>query len=84
MKKQYTIFFDDNFLYECRSNWTRDGFSHTCIVSRRDNAGRVGRWRVKYYNRTWESYRFESVINKARGALGVSTEKRPTLYYGEV
>lgn len=65
-----TIFKDDSFRYVCRSYRTRDGFSHTCRVFRAWG-GFCGRWRCVYYNRTWESYRFESVINKARAALGI-------------
>lgn len=38
----------------------RDGFSHTCELYK--NGYRINSNRVHYINRTWESYRFQSVM----------------------
>lgn len=38
----------------------RDGFSHTCELYK--NGYRINSNRVHYLNRTWESYRFQSVM----------------------
>ena len=73
MKKQYTIFFDDNFSYKCRVTMRRDGFNHVCRVYN-VNGVFLRAFVSKYYNRTWESFQFQSVIEKARAAFG---EKSP-------
>lgn len=38
----------------------RDGFSHTCELYK--NGYRINSNRVHYINRTWESYRYQSVM----------------------
>jgi hypothetical protein len=49
---------------ECRSENTRYGFRHLAEVF--DTRGnRVGKSKACYYNRTWESFEFESVIATA-------------------
>lgn len=51
-----------NFSAYCAVYDNRSGFVHECDIFY--NGGQVYA-KCQYYNRTWESYEFESVINKA-------------------
>jgi hypothetical protein len=55
---------NDELSILCESQDTRSGFRHVAIILR--NGCNTGRKPVKicYLNRTWESYEFQSVLNK--------------------
>ena len=46
------------FLVNSRSN--RSGFVHECVLCL--NGNEIAREKTQYYNRTWEAYRFQSVM----------------------
>ena len=45
----------------CRSEKTRYGFRHLAVLYK--NGFSVARSKACYYNRTWESYTFQSVVH---------------------
>jgi len=48
------------FSFECSSRKNRSGFVHKCKLY---EAGKLIRFhKIQYYNRTWESYQFQSVM----------------------
>ena len=47
----------------CRSENTSYGFRHLATVYK--NGRVIGNAKVSYYNRTWERYEFQAVMNKA-------------------
>ena len=55
--------------FVCFSEGTRYGFRHVCDVFK--NGYFFKRYKICYYNRTWERWTFESVLNKAAAAVGV-------------
>lgn len=62
------IFKINDLFYICESVSRRDGFSHVCKVL--NGAGReILKTSIKYYNRTWESYTFQSVLRAAQAKL---------------
>lgn len=46
----------------CNSEPTRYGFRHLAVLHK--NGFEISRAKCCYYNRTWESYEFESVLEK--------------------
>jgi hypothetical protein len=44
----------------CNSEPTRYGFRHIAILHK--NGFSIAKTKISYYNRTWESYEFESVL----------------------
>jgi len=50
--------------YNIVCNWenTRYGFRHIAVLHR--NGFEIARAKTCYYNRTWERFEFESVLNK--------------------
>lgn len=62
------IFKINDLFYICESVSRRDGFSHVCKVL--NGAGHeILKTSIKYYNRTWESYTFQSVLRGAQAKL---------------
>lgn len=58
----------NTWTYETRNNW-----GHKCNVSTTiDNVYGYAESKIVYYNRTYESYRFQSVIHKTLRKLNVS------------
>jgi len=51
-----------HFSVFCRSEKTRYGFRHLAVLYQDSRA--VGRTKACYYNRTWECYEFQSVIDR--------------------
>ena len=49
------------FTLVCESWSTRNGWGHEVSVYKNDML-EVGRVKIRYYNRTWESYRYETAI----------------------
>ena len=50
----------ETYSFYCYTTNTRNGFCHTCYCS---NNGKNSK--VSYYNRTWESYDYQSVLYNA-------------------
>ena len=48
------------FTLECESWSTRSSWGHEVILYK--NAVKIGRVKVRYYNRTWECYQYQTAI----------------------
>lgn len=57
-----TFKLSDEYEVVCVSEGTRYGFRHLATLLK--NGLEVDKAKICYYNRTWESYEFESVKNK--------------------
>ena len=57
-----------NYEARCTSRSTRNGFAHDCEV-RDENYNDICKATCHYLNRTWECFRFESVLHSAIGAM---------------
>lgn len=55
------------FVAECSKKLTRAGFAH--VVRLYANGEQIAEKRVKYYNRTWESFEFKNALSKVLDAL---------------
>lgn len=64
----------DNYTFVCESRNTRSGFAHDCTLY--DGDFKIASATCYYLNRTWESYRFQSVMNKAVRTAIDDLEKR--------
>lgn len=64
---------NEEFNFICHTENTKYGFSHICEIGKkgRDTFDKVI---VKYINRTWESYNYETVLSKALEKLFKNTE----------
>ncbi len=51
---------DTTFTFECKSVNRSVGFAH--IVTLKKNGFEISRKSVQYYNRTWESYKYQSAM----------------------
>ena len=51
----------DKFTLKCESWNTRNSWGHE--VTLYHNGTKIGRVKVRYYNRTWESYQYQSAIH---------------------
>lgn len=60
----------DGFIFVCESQGTRYGFRHLCHAFK--NGDEVAKTKRCYYNRTWERWEFESVLNDCARKLGVA------------
>lgn len=58
--------FGEGYKVMCRSEKTRYGFRHLCELTHNYNV--IAKTKACYYNRTWESYEFQSVIHQAISA----------------
>ena len=52
------------YVFRCWYYETRTSWGHKCEVLD-DNYNTICKCRIRYYNRTWESYRYQSVALKA-------------------
>lgn len=69
---------DGTYSFYCSTEDTRYGFRHLCDVFKLGE--HVGEAVARYYNRTWESYKYESVLLKAVDSIvGISNEARGQL-----
>lgn len=50
----------NNIVFECSSRSTRNGFAHD--VELKIDGHKVSEAHVNYYNRTWESYQYETAM----------------------
>ena len=64
------LFFKDGFSFCCESQGTRYGFRHLCYVFK--DGQEVAFAKRCYYNRTWERWEFESVLNDAAQKVGIA------------
>lgn len=53
---------------KCESVSTRNGFKHVARVSD-SNFNFVFETKINYLNRTWESFQFQSVLEKAKNMI---------------
>lgn len=51
---------EGTYSFYCWTTHTRSGFCHTCWCSNTDQTTKVS-----YYNRTWESYDYQTALRKA-------------------
>ena len=49
-----------DYTFGCHTTDTRNGFCHTCYDYESDRTSKVS-----YYNRTWESFEYETVLRRA-------------------
>ena len=49
------------FTFECESWSTRNSWGHKVTLYKNDYA-KIGRAKIHYYNRTWESYQYQRAI----------------------
>ncbi len=57
-----TFKINDRIEIECEYKKARDGFNHVAVLI--VNGNTVDKVRVHYINRTWESYKFQSVMER--------------------
>ena len=76
MAQYFSFTFDGkNYEARCTSRSTRNGFAHDCTV-RDENYNDITEATCHYLNRTWECYRFESVLHKAISQIAEQKEER--------
>lgn len=63
------IFRENGYSFVCNFMKTRNGFKHVCAVYNDATGSKLFETKICYLNRTWESYEFESVLNKAKELL---------------
>lgn len=63
-------FYKDGFTFVCESQGTRYGFRHLCWAFK--DGREVEHSKCCYYNRTWERWTFESVLNTCARKLGLA------------
>lgn len=56
---------DTDYIFRCWSQRTRYGFRHVCDFRGGDAWSTWRQAKCCYYNRTWESFRYETVLRKA-------------------
>lgn len=60
-QKLFTATIDGStYTFGCHTTDTRNGFCHTCYDYAHDKTSKVS-----YYNRTWESFEYETVLRRA-------------------
>lgn len=60
-QKLFTATIDGkDYTFGCHTTDTRNGFCHTCYDYAHDKTSKVS-----YYNRTWESFEYETVLRRA-------------------
>ena|SRR5215472_6831053 len=62
MKYTKTFNVSDSLTVECETTKTRQGFRHNATLFR--NGQHVTKTGISYLNRTWESYEYESVLER--------------------
>lgn len=61
---QLFYFLDNKVTVICESKSNRSGFKHVCKVLY--NSRIIYQDKIQYYNRTWESFQYESILRKAQ------------------
>ena len=74
----------EEFTFTCYGQGTSYGFRHICTLGYNDTT--VARYvkddiiaKASYYNRTWESFKYETVLRRAIDNLDVSEDTRAKL-----
>lgn len=74
----------EEFTFTCYGQGTSYGFRHICTLGYNDTT--VARYiksdiiaKASYYNRTWESFKYETVLRQAINNLDVSEDTRAKL-----
>lgn len=74
----------NNYTFTCYGQGTSYGFRHICCLGFSDTT--VARYvkddiiaRASYYNRTWESFKYETVLRQAINNLDVDEDTRAKL-----
>ena len=74
----------EEFTFTCYGQGTSYGFRHICTLGWNDTT--VARYvkddiiaKASYYNRAWESFKYEAVLRKAINNLDVSEDTRAKL-----
>ena len=62
MEEKTIILNGDKFVFVCRRKSVSGGFCHLCTLLKNDSE--VASESVRYYNRTWEAYPFQTVMLK--------------------
>ena len=58
----------DNFIFVCRRKSVSGWFCHLCTLLKNDSE--VASESVRYYNRTWEAYAFQTVMLECARKIG--------------
>lgn len=66
MSKQFN-YLDNQASVICESSSTRQGFKHTCKLFYKGRL--IFQDKINYYNRTWESFEYESVLRLAENYI---------------
>jgi len=61
---------------KCKTWSSRNGFLHTAELYQ--NGSRTHKAQVKYYNRTWEKYQYQTVIRNVLENAGIENAKALT------
>ena len=64
----------DGYTFVCESRNTRSGFAHDCTLY--EDCSEIAKVSCHYLNRTWESYRYQTVMYKAVREAIDDLEKR--------
>lgn len=70
-----SIFEKSGVIFVCKSESTRYGFRHLCYVFK--DGQEVAFAKRCYYNRTWERWEFESVLNDAAQKVRIAPFTSP-------
>lgn len=68
------IFKINDLFYVCKSVSRRDGFSHVCKVLNK-YGDEIVKESIKYYNRTWEAYKYQTALRGAQSKLYKKAKK---------
>jgi len=74
-----TFTLPDNYVISCRSEKTRYGFRHLAELTH--NGSLVAKDKACYYNRTWESFDFQTV---AHGVIGRHFDETTSEVYNQI
>lgn len=73
-----TFKINNNLEIVCEHKKTRNGFKHEAKLL--NNGHKIAMTKICYLNRTWESFEFESVINKLLDKTKILTDKQKTKF----
>jgi len=68
---------DEKFNIVCNTADTKSGFKHVATLHR--NGFSIASTKICYYNRTWERFTYESILNKIIADNFEGTEKQKYL-----
>ena len=68
---------DNQYSIVCNSLDTRNGFKHIATLCK--NGYEIGKTKICYLNRTWERFRYESILIKIAGIYFDDKEKEKYL-----